>query len=114
MKREMGDYFEDIVSAMEKAMNFVKDISYEEFSRDDKTVFAVIRALEIVGEAVKNIPDEMRKNYPEIPWKDMAGMRDKVIHEYFGVKLKIVWKTVKEKLPLLKPIFEKILRDVDT
>jgi uncharacterized protein with HEPN domain len=114
MKREMGDYFEDIVSAMEKAMNFVKDISYEEFSRDDKTVFAVIRALEIVGEAVKNIPDEMRKNYPEIPWKDMAGMRDKVIHEYFGVTLKIVWKTVKEKLPLLKPIFEKILRDVDT
>lgn len=113
MKREVGDYIEDIIDSMNKAMNFVKDISYEELIKDDKTVFAVIRALEIIGEAIKNIPEDFRKRYPEIPWKDMAGMRDKVIHEYFGVKLNIVWKTVKERIPVLKPLFEKILRELE-
>lgn len=113
MKREAGDYIEDIISAMDKTINFVRNISYEEFTRDDKTVFAVVRALEIIGEAAKNIPDDIRKNYPEIPWKDMAGMRDKVIHEYFGVKLSIVWRAVKEEIPPLKPIFEKILRNLE-
>jgi len=113
MKREVGDYIEDIISATGKVMDFVKNISYEEFIQDDKTVFAVVRALEIIGEAAKNIPDDIRKNYPEIPWKDMAGMRDKVIHEYFGVKLSIVWRAVKEEIPPLKPIFEKILRDLE-
>jgi len=113
MKREVGDYIEDIISAMGKAMDFVKNISYEEFTRDDKTVFAVVRALEIIGEAAKNIPDDIRKNYPLIPWKDMTGMRDKVVHEYFGVQLSIVWIAVKEEIPPLKPIFEKILRDLE-
>ena len=113
MKREIGDYIEDIISAMDKAMDFVKNMSYEEFTRDDKTVFAVVRALEIVGEAVKNIPGVIRKKYPEIPWKDMAGMRNKVIHEYFGVKLNIVWRTVKEEIPPLKPLFEKILKELE-
>ena len=113
MKREVGDYIEDIIGAIDKAMNFVKNISYEEFIQDDKTVFAVVRALEIIGEAVKNIPDDIRKNYREIPWKDMAGMRDKFIHEYFGVKLSIVWRTVKEEISPLKPIFEEILKDLE-
>ena len=113
MKREIVDYIEDIISAMDKAMDFVKNMSYEEFTRDDKTVYAVVRAIEIIGEAVKNIPGNVRKNYPEIPWKDMAGMRNKVIHEYFGVKLNIVWRTVKEEIPPLKPLFEKILKELE-
>jgi len=90
MKREVGDYIEDIVDAMDKARGFTKNITYYEFARDEETVFAVVRALEIVGEAVKKIPQSIRKNYPEIPWKDVAGMRDKVVHEYFGVKLERV------------------------
>ena len=113
MKREIVDYIEDIISAMDKAIDFVKNMSYEEFTRDDKTVYAVVRAIEIIGEAVKNIPGNVRKNYPEIPWKDMAGMRNKVIHEYFGVKLNIVWRTVKEEIPPLKPLFEKILKELE-
>ena len=113
MKREIVDYIEDIISAMDKAMDFVKNMSYEEFTRDDKTVYAVVRAIEIIGEAVKNIPGNVRKKYPEIPWKDMAGMRNKVIHEYFGVKLNIVWRTVKEEIPPLKPLFEKILKELE-
>ncbi|MGB7291237.1 MAG: DUF86 domain-containing protein [Thermodesulfobacteriota bacterium] len=113
MKREIGDYIEDIIGAMDKAADFVGNVSYEEFTRDDKTIFAVVRALEIVGEAVKNIPSDVRKKYPEVPWKDISGMRNKVIHEYFGVKLSIVWRTVKEELPPLKPLFEKILNELE-
>lgn len=109
MKREIGDYIQDIAEAMDKAMKFVEGMSYEDFVKDDRTVFAVIRALEIIGEAVKNIPQEFRVEHPEIPWRDMAGMRDKLVHEYFGVKLEVIWKTIKEEIPPLKPLFEKIL-----
>jgi uncharacterized protein with HEPN domain len=109
MSREFEDYLRDIVDAMGKAQQFVKNLSYEEFKTDDKTVFAVVRALEIVGEATKNIPDDIRTNYPEIPWKDMAGMRDVLIHEYFGADVETVWLTVTEKIPQVKPMIEKML-----
>ena len=113
MKRVIADYIEDIIDAMERATDFVKGMTYKKFVQDDKTTFAVVRALEIIGEAVKNIPDGVRKDYPKMPWKDMAGMRDIVIHEYFGVELKIIWKTVKNKIPKLKPLFKKILKDLE-
>jgi uncharacterized protein with HEPN domain len=76
-----------------------------------KTVYALNRALEIIGEATKQIPAQIRDRYPEIPWKKMAGMRDKVIHEYFGVDLKRVWSTVDKDIPRLRPMFEQILKD---
>jgi len=113
MKREIGDYVQDITEAMDKAIDFLESMSYDEFTQDDKTTFAVVRTLEIIGEAVKNIPDEVRKNYPEIPWKGMARMRDKVIHEYFGVNLKLVWETAKERIPKIKPLFEEISKDLE-
>ena len=111
MKAEFLDYVEDIIEAMNDAMNFVKDSEYALLVTDRKTIYAVVRALEIIGEAVKHIPVPVKNRYPQIPWKDMAGMRDKVIHEYFGVDLKRVWRTVNEDIPKLKPIFEKILTD---
>ena len=113
MKREIGDYIQDIIDAMDKTMEFIGNLSYDEFIKDDKTIFAVTRALEVIGEAVKNVPEEVRGKYPQVPWKDMAGMRDKLIHEYHGVRLDIVWETVKEGLPPLKPVFEKILAEID-
>ncbi|MEM2088322.1 MAG: DUF86 domain-containing protein [Thermoproteota archaeon] len=112
MKRIIKDYVNDVIDSMNKAMRFIEGMSYEQFIKDDKTVFAVVRALEIIGEAVKKIPEETRTKYPDIPWKGMAGMRDKVIHEYFGVNLKYVWETVKERIPELKPMFERILKDL--
>lgn len=111
MKREFMDYLDDIVNAMNKVEDFTKDMTYVEFIEDDKTTFAVIRALEIIGEAVKKIPSSITKQYPQIPWKDMAGMRDKLIHEYFGVKTKVVWETIKQDIPPLKPLFQRILAE---
>lgn len=96
---------------MDDASKFVKDLNYDSFVKDRKTVYAVIRALEIIGEATKNIPSGVKNQYPEIPWKDMAGMRDKVIHAYFGVDLKRIWSTVSSDIPSLKACFEKMLRE---
>jgi uncharacterized protein with HEPN domain len=113
MKREISDYIQDILQAMNAVLDFVKDMAYGNFSKDTKTIFAVVRAIEVIGEAVKNIPSNSRKKYPEIPWKKIAGMRDKLIHEYFGVKLERVWETVKRDIPKLKPLFEKIAKDLE-
>jgi len=96
---------------MNDALEFVKGMGYDVFAKDRKTVYAVIRALEIIGEAVKNVPVPVKNRYSQIPWKDMAGMRDKVIHEYFGVDLRRVWRTIKEDIPRLEPMFEKIMKD---
>lgn len=80
---------------------------------DKKTVFAVTRAIEIIGEATKNIPDLLRKKYPQVPWKDMAGMRDKLIHEYFGIDVDVLWKTVTQDIPQLKALIQKVIDDID-
>jgi len=113
MKEEFLDYVEDIIEAMDDAMSFVEGVGYDDFIKDRKTAYAVTRAVEIIGEAVKKIPERVKKRNSKIPWKRMAGMRDKLIHEYFGVDLRRVWNTVKKDIPNLKPLFKKILKDYE-
>ncbi|AFL94286.1 hypothetical protein CL1_0071 [Thermococcus cleftensis] len=108
MKRSHKDYLEDIAEAIELIEEFTREICFEDFLCDKKTQFAVIRALEIIGEASKNIPNDFKRLHPEIPWREMARMRDKLIHAYFGVDVRVLWKTVKEDIPSLKGKFEKL------
>lgn len=113
MTRNMTLYVKDIVQNMEDAEEFIQGFSYEAFVSDKKTLNAVVRAIEVIGEAVKNIPDSIRSKYPNVPWKEMAGMRDKLIHFYFGVDQEAVWVVVKERIPEIKPIFKQILKDLE-
>jgi len=113
MKREYRDYILDILDSINAIESFVKGYTFEKFVNDKKTADAVIRNLEVIGEAVKNVPKEIKKKYSEIPWKEMAGMRDKLIHEYHGVDLEIVWEVIIKRLPNLKPLFEKIIREIE-
>ena len=100
--REIADYLVDILTAIVEVEDFTRGMEYEEFTTDKKTINAVIRSLEVLGEATKHIPSPFRKKHPDIPWSKMAGLRDVLIHDYMGVDLMTVWKVVKERLPEVK------------
>ncbi|MBM3131283.1 MAG: DUF86 domain-containing protein [Chloroflexi bacterium] len=109
MPRDRLDYLRDIVEMMNKIEKFTRDIDFDTFVQDDKTYLAVVQALEIIGEASKHISPDLRKRYPRVPWKRMAGMRDKLIHVYFGTDAKIVWETATGLIPALKPQVAQVL-----
>lgn len=111
-KRELGDYLQDILTHIEAANRFVDGMTFQEFERDEKTIFALVRALEIIGEAIKQIPTSLREKYPHIPWRGFTGMRDKLAHVYFGVDLEIVWSTAQEDLAQLVPVIQSLLNDL--
>ena len=105
------DYLEDILEATQRIAEFIRGMTHEQFAQDAKTTFAVIRGLEIIGEAVKRVPQSVRDRYPEVAWREMAGMRDKLIHEYSSVSLMAVWKTASEDLSNLEPVIRRILAE---
>lgn len=112
MSRDISLYIKDILQNMCDAEEFIQGFSYDQFATDKKTLNAVLRSIEVIGEAAKKVPDEIRAKYPSVPWKEMAGMRDKLIHFYFGVDRESVWLVVKERIPGLKPLMEQILQDL--
>ena len=112
MKQVWGDYIADILNSIAEIEDFKRGMTYSTFAQDRKTVNAVIRSLEVLGEATKRIPEAIRNKYPDIPWKRMAGMRDKLIHEYAGVDLETVWDVITEELPALKPLLGKLAEEI--
>jgi uncharacterized protein with HEPN domain len=110
--REYGDYLQDILDAIDDTGAFTEGMSFEVFVGDRKTVNAVLRSLEVLGEAAKHIPEELRAQEPGVPWKHMAGMRDKLIHEYFGVDASIVWAAIKDELPSLRAKIDRLLQGI--
>lgn len=107
--REVNQYLQDIAEMMSHIQSFTAGMDFEAFISDTKTNFAVFRALEVIGEAAKQVPDDVRNRHPQIPWKRMAGMRDRLIHGYFGIDFEIVWETTSRLIPELSPQIAAVL-----
>jgi len=108
-KRKPDVYLQDILESSEHIQRFLDGVSEDEFHENVEKQDAVLRRLEIIGEAVKHLPDEIRENHPDVPWRQIAGMRDIIMHEYFGVTLEMIWVVSTEDILDLKENVEKIL-----
>ncbi|MEE8358594.1 MAG: DUF86 domain-containing protein [Candidatus Hydrothermarchaeales archaeon] len=113
MKRRPYRLFvEDIIESMDKLDRYTNGLTHKTFASNELVVDASIRNLEIIGEASKNIPDEVREKYSAIPWKRMTGLRNITIHEYFGIDLDIIWEIITKNLPETKPELETMLKSI--
>ncbi len=111
--RTSAVYLRDMLDAAEKAASFVDGLTREEFLENDEKVFAVTRALEVIGEAAKQVPASVTHRYPDIPWRAVAGSRDKLLNAYFDVPPALLWSTVEDDLPLLRSALSRVLRDLE-
>jgi len=111
--RDCADHLGDILDAIEKAGRFARGMTLQQFENDEKTAFAVIRALEIIGESTKRIPSDLRDRFPNVPRREMAAMGDNLIHDYSRVNLEVVWRTLSEDLPRLEQSIRQIVAGID-
>ena len=112
-ERLLQDYLNDILESISDIREFIEGMDFDVFTKDKKTVKAVIRSLEVIGEAVNKLPQNIRNLYPETPWQEMIGMRNRLIHEYFGIDLTIVWQPFEEDLQPLEANVIKINARLD-
>jgi uncharacterized protein with HEPN domain len=111
MRRDFRVYLEDILEAAGAAREFVTGMGKDELNKDRRTRDAVVRNLEIIGEAVKKLPPQTKRSHPEVEWKKIAGLRDILVHDYFGIDMDIVWDVVQNKLPVLAEQVQRILEE---
>ncbi|MCX6580934.1 MAG: DUF86 domain-containing protein [Candidatus Aminicenantes bacterium] len=111
-ERGIFESLSDILEAIKRIRDYILDMDYNSFLDDMKTRDAVVRNLEIIGEASKNIKDDFRNQYPDLPWKEMAGVRDKLIHHYFGINFEVVWTIIHEELPGVQENIDIILNTI--
>lgn len=111
-KRGIKLYLEDIQDSIRKIEKYTRGSDFEKFSRDEQMIDAVVRNLSIIGEAVRNVPKEIKARNPDVAWNEIKGMRNKVIHEYFGIDEEILWKTIQDDLPIFKKQIAKLLKSV--
>lgn len=107
--RNQIDFLSDIVQAIQYIYSFVANMDKNDFLVDEKTTSAVVRKIEIIGEATKHVSNGIKQKHPTVPWKSMAGMRDVLIHHYFGVDYEQVWKTIREDLPFALEAVQKVI-----
>jgi len=112
MLRNLHLYLNDIIQSIDKISKYIQGYTFEKFVKDDKTIDAVIRNFSIIGEAGNRIPEDIKEKYPKLPWHEIVGMRNKVIHEYFGLNDEILWKTIQDDLPRLKKELLKISKKI--
>lgn len=112
MPRDHKVFLQDVLDAIANVAEFVGALTLDEFKADKKTLHAVIRNLEVIGEAVKGVPSELRQRHPQVPWQRIAGLRDILIHRYFEIDIDIVWDIVQNKLPELKEHLQAILGEL--
>lgn len=110
-KRNWKLFLEDILESIELIKQYVEKMKIDNFKEDRKTIDAVVRNLEIVGEASRYLPEEIKQKYPKIDWKGVAGLRNRIAHEYFGLSVEIIWEIITKELPVLKKEMEQVLRE---
>ncbi len=112
-KRSDRECLLDIHEALQRIEAYIADMTLADFVNDKKTQDAVVRNLEVIGEATKNLSNQIRDTSPEVPWKGLAGVRDKMIHHYFGINYEIVWTICKDELPMVRSHVEQMLQDLN-
>ncbi len=112
-KRTPKLFILDILESAQKIEEYVKGMDFDDFSNDEKTIDAVVRKFEIIGEAANNIPQEIKIKHLDVDWRMMIGMRNVLAHEYFGTELEVVWDAIKEDIPIVKLLMENVLKDLE-
>ncbi len=113
MKRTNKHYFRDILEYAKTSLEFIQNVSYEEFITDKKATFATIRALEVIGESSNRISDELKEKYPHLPWIEMRGLRNRIIHNYDDIDYTIIWNVLKNEIPNLIKQIEEIIEEIE-